>query len=178
MLIAVKDACVLIDLANGGLVARWFQLRIETHTTDAVLYELEDEAQFFEVKRFVDAGLIKVAPMYEGDKFEAIQAVANMAEEMGVSPPDASAFLLAQKLEAVLLTGDGDLRKQATARGITVFGVLWVLDMLVWNDVIDFQMASDSLREMLEKGARLPEGECDRRSQAWKEERKIRPREV
>lgn len=178
MLIAVKDACVLIDLANGKLIGRWFQLQIETHTTDAVLYEVEDEVQHKEVIGFVEAGMIKVSPMFESGGFEEIQAMSDLAGEMGVSVPDVSAFLLAEKLEAVLLTGDGDLRRHATARGVTVCGVLWVLDMLLWGDMIDFEMALDSLRAMLGKGARLPTNECQRRTQAWEDGKKIRPREV
>jgi len=178
MLIAVKDACVLIDLANGKLVGRWFQLQIETHTTDAVLYEVEDEAQHQEINGFVEAGMIHVSPMFESGGFEELQAITDVGNEMGVSVPDASAFLLAEKLDAVLLTGDGDLRKQATARGVTVCGVLWVLDMLLWEDVIDFGKAISSLQEMLDHGARLPAKECRRRTQAWEDEKKIRPREV
>jgi len=177
MLIAVKDACVLIDLANGGLVSHWFLLQIETHTTDAVVFELEDEAQYQEVILFVEAGLIKVTPMYGGDGFTSLQTLAKTAATMGVSVPDASAFLLARKLKAVLLTGDGDLRKQSKARGVTVCGVLWVLDMLVWHDAITFELAADSLTAMLEKGARLPEGECARRFRAWGEGRNIQPSE-
>lgn len=178
MLIAVKDACVLIDLANGKLIGRWFQLQIETHTTDAVLYEVEDEEQHKEVNSFVEAGLIKVAPMFDSGGFEEIQAMSDLADEMRVSVPDASAFVLAQKLDAVLLTGDGDLRKKATDRGVRVRGVLWVLDMLVWQGMIGFSIARESLQEMRRKGARLPLKECERRIHAWEREKKIRPREV
>lgn len=36
MKIAVKDANVLIDMAVGGLLESWFQLDIQTCTTDIV----------------------------------------------------------------------------------------------------------------------------------------------
>lgn len=178
MRIAVKDACVLIDLANGGLIAKWFQLQIETHTTDAVLFEVEDEAQRAEVMAFVEAGLIHVAPMYEAGSFEALQSLADAAADLGVSGPDASAYILADRLGAVLLTGDGGLRREAATRGVAVCGVLWIIDMLLWKDVIAFEAASASLRQMLERGARLPKVECERRCSAWADGRKIRPRQV
>lgn len=178
MLVAVKDTCVLIDLVNGGLLGRWFQLEIETHTTDAVLFEIEREDQNREVRELVEAGLLKVAPTYEATGGRSMQAVSDASVLMGVSVPDASAFLLAAALDAVLLTGDGALRKGATERGVQVCGVLWILDMLVWNDVIDFQTADRSLRAMLEHAARLPASECERRLNSWSRSRKIRPRRV
>lgn len=116
--------------------------------------------------------------MYEGDSFTSLQKLAATAESMGVSAPDASAFLLAERLDALLLTGDGYLRKQSEARGVTVCGVLWVLDMLVWHEVIDCAGAIRSLQQMLERGARLPPAECERRVGKWEEDEKIRPREV
>ena len=43
MKVAVKDACVLIDLANGGLLEAWFQRGIETHTTDLVARQVKTD---------------------------------------------------------------------------------------------------------------------------------------
>jgi len=59
MRIAVKDASILIDLAEGDLLGLWFQLKIETHTTDLVLGEVHRESQWQQVSAFVDAGLIQ-----------------------------------------------------------------------------------------------------------------------
>lgn len=176
MLVTVKDTCVLIDLVNGGLLGHWFQLEIETHTTDAVLYEIEREDQSREVTELVKAGLLKVSPTYEEKGNRSMQAVYEASEQMGVSFPDASAYLLATTLEAVLLTGDGALRKGATQGGVQVCGVLWILDMLLWHDVIDFQTADRGLNAMLEHAARLPPNECERRLNSWAKGRKIRPR--
>ena len=58
MRIAVKDASILIDLAEGDLLGLWFQLKIETHTTDLVLREVKQETQWQRVSPFVDAGLL------------------------------------------------------------------------------------------------------------------------
>ncbi|MBE7537967.1 MAG: hypothetical protein HS122_06110 [Opitutaceae bacterium] len=45
MRITVKDASILIDLAAGDLPGLWFQLQIETHTTDFVPREMKQEIQ-------------------------------------------------------------------------------------------------------------------------------------
>jgi len=60
MRVAVKDACLLIDLANGGLLEAWFQLGIETCTTDLVLRQVKADNQWQAVKAFVDASLLLV----------------------------------------------------------------------------------------------------------------------
>jgi hypothetical protein len=61
--VAVKDACVLIDLANGGLLEAWFQLGIETHTTDLVIRQVRTDRHWQAVSGFVEAGLLKVATL-------------------------------------------------------------------------------------------------------------------
>ena len=43
--IAVIDACIFIDLYDVGLVASFFKLEIEIHTTSSVYFELYDEQQ-------------------------------------------------------------------------------------------------------------------------------------
>ena len=41
MKIAVKDASVLFDLLEAGLLGSWFKLGIETHIPDLVLAEVQ-----------------------------------------------------------------------------------------------------------------------------------------
>lgn len=60
MRIAVKDASILIDLAEGDLLGLWFRLEIETHTTDLVLQEVKQETQWRRVSPFVDAKLLQI----------------------------------------------------------------------------------------------------------------------
>lgn len=59
---AVKDACVLIDLANGGLLESWFQLGIETHTTDLVLRQVMKDSQGESVAAFATSCADGVIP--------------------------------------------------------------------------------------------------------------------
>lgn len=66
-----------------------------------------------------------------------------------------------------LLTGDGRLRKAAVAAEVEVFGSLWLLDYLVETKTISSQRAAMSLRDMLDRGARLPRHACDERFRNW-----------
>ena len=112
MKVAVKDACVLIDLANGGLLEAWFQRGIETHTTDLVARQVKTDRNWQAVSGFIKAGLLKVATL-TGEQIE------RMHDELGTLPvglEDQTALFLAMELNAILLTGDRRLRLEGLKR--------------------------------------------------------------
>lgn len=80
---------------------------------------------------------------------------------------DVSCYLLARETGHPLLTGDGRLRKQATQDGLQVFGALWLLDQLVAHTVTTPDAATEGLKGMLARGARLPHAECQARLRDW-----------
>ena len=80
---------------------------------------------------------------------------------------DLSALLLAKSLRASLVTGDRRLRVLALSQGLSVHGVLWILDEMVVNQVVTTSQATEALRRMIAQGARLPAGECLRRLERW-----------
>jgi len=50
MKIAVKDASILIDLIEGGLLDSWFSREIETYATNLVLGELTEQEQSSQIE--------------------------------------------------------------------------------------------------------------------------------
>jgi len=84
-----------------------------------------------------------------------------------LSVVDLAALLLAKAMGANLVTGDRRLNELAKAQGLPVHGVLWVLDEMVIQHVLTATQAANALREMLEQGARLPNGECQKRFESW-----------
>ena len=163
MKVAVKDACVLIDLANGGLLDSWFELGLETHTTDFVINQVQRETQWRVVSGFVQAGLLKVKKL---DAAELRQMQTEFRESrLGIE--NNSALFLALKLKAVLITGDRRLRSQAERRSVEVHGVLWILDQLIAANKMVPRLASAKLRTMIDEGAYLPPDEVEKRFQAW-----------
>lgn len=164
MRIAVKDASILIDLAEGDLLGLWFQLKIETHTTDFVLNELRKESQWQYVSGFVDAGLIKK----HATEAAKIAGLVTYSQENHISVADASAVLLALRLKADLLTGDRKMRRTAQADRITTRGVLWILDQLVERGVLAKLEAANRLERIRAAGSRLPAAECEARLDAWR----------
>ena len=163
MKVAVKDACVLIDLANGGLLEAWFQLGIETHTTDLVLRQVKMDRQGLAVTAFVEANLLKVETLTG-------KQVLQMRAELGHLPvgvEDQSALFLAMELDAILLTGDRRLRLEGLRKSLEVRGVLWVLDELVKHRLLTSKLAAAKLQSLLADGAFLPHDECQKRLKSW-----------
>lgn len=163
MRIAVKDANVLIDLAEADLLLLWFGLGIPTHTTDLVLDEVERTAQRAKVEPFVTSKLLLI---HEARAVEMAK-IASVANEHGLSPADASALLLAKRLRATLVTGDGRLRKVACGLGVTVCGVLWIFDHLVQSGHLHVTDAARRLRHVMNSGTFLPASECEERLRRW-----------
>ena len=65
MKIAVKDASILIDLIEGGLLDSWFSREIETYATDLVLGELTEQEQSSKIEAYIKSGRL-VEVTYEG----------------------------------------------------------------------------------------------------------------
>ncbi len=163
MRVAVKDACVLIDLANGELLDAWFQLGIDTFTTDLVIRQVKAEHQWKAVSAFVEAGLLHVETL-TGSQIEQMTDILG-GSRIGLE--DQSALFLAIERKAILLTGDRRLRLQAGIHHVEVRGLLWVLDELVAHGLVPPSLVAVRLRSMRENGARLPNDECEKRFRQW-----------
>jgi hypothetical protein len=163
MKVAVKDACVLIDLANGGLLEAWFKLGVETYTTDLVLRQIKDEKQWAAVEPFVKSGLLKAETLTG----EEVLTMREMLNHLSVGIEDQSVLFLAIKLDAILLTGDRRLRMEGLRKSLEVRGVLWVLDELVSRKQLPPKQATERLQKLLDDGAFLPMEECKKRYSAW-----------
>ncbi len=163
MKVAVKDACVLIDLANGDLLDAWFRLGIETFTTNLVIRQVKTDHQWKAVSVFIEAGLLRIETL-TGDQLERME---EMLPSPRIDAADRSALFLAIEQGAVLLTGDRRLRIEAERREIEVRGVLWILDELVARDVLPPALAALRLQAMRDEGARLPADECETRLRQW-----------
>lgn len=157
--VLVTDTNIWIDLENGKILAGVFRLPYQFFTTD------------FAVEEFICPG------------WNALQELGLQTHELGpesmlelsqlvqihrqLSAVDLAALLLAKALGASLVTGDRRLHELAKAQGLPVHGVLWILDEMVIHYVLTATQAANALREMLDQGARLPDGECQKRFDRW-----------
>ena len=166
MILAIQDANILIDLQKAGLLEAYFRLGIETHTTDLVLLEVRPS-----VTAFVLTGQLRVKT-FTGTELAALLAF-KAQQPSSLSLEDCSAFHLALQMPAILLTGDNKLRLHAEKAKVETHGVLWLLDLLVEDAILDLTTAISCLEQLMKTNHRLPADECQRRLKLWAAGRRI-----
>lgn len=159
----VKDANVIIDLADAGLLQAWFSLGLRTTTTDFVESELKKGLQWEEVSVFIEQELLLVESFSPSD----ILSIVELGRKNGVGAADGSVLFLAERESGVLLTGDRKLRRKSEDIGIEVRGIFWIFDTLVEELVISPKRALSALKVIVTKGSRLPQQEAQKRMKLW-----------
>lgn len=161
--LVIQDANVIIDLVNAGLFEHWFTLKIKTITSDLVESELRKGSQWDCIAPFIESKMI------ESKTFKPTQMmeIHHLKLQTRVSVPDGSVLYLAKETGGFLLTGDRRLRTAADKLKLAVGGVLWILDRMVEGGAISNSLAASGLKKLLQKGARLPIAEVEKRARLW-----------
>lgn len=155
----MTDTNIWIDLEHGGLLAVVFDLPYQFLVPDFAIAELTQPSWATLQAHGVRAQ--SLAP-------DLVQVLFRLrSNHRALSVTDLAAFLTAQALDAILLTGDRHLAELANQAGLTVYGVLWVLDELLHWQCLELLPAAQALQQILAGGARLPARECRQRLQAW-----------
>ena len=165
MKVVVKDANILLDLVIGDILGAWLSLGYQTCTTHLVWTEVSDTKQREKVIPYIESGQIGLRDIDSTDWDE----IYSFSEKLGVSVPDGSVWFVARAENAILLSGDGRLRKAAKADGIEIRGILWVLDELVSRERLPPSTALSALTTILASGTYLPDEECEKRMELWRQ---------
>jgi len=159
--ILVVDTSIWIDLSNTELVDHFFKLPYSILVTDFVLSK---EYIHFGWKNLEQKGL----------RFQGLdpQGVAELFEfsqtHRKVSFIDLAMFIVARKVQGILLTGDDALRHLAMQE-LEVHGFLWVMDRMVDHSILEPMDAINRLYRILELlTTRIPKNECDKLIKKWK----------
>ena len=127
MAIAVNDANIFIDLFEIDLIDTFFKLKLDLHTTNLVMNELE-----FELKTALEKQVNKKKLIVK--KLNEVELEALKAKEITstkLTKPDVSVYAYAKELNVTILTSDNRLRKEAKAKGFEVHGILWVFETIL-----------------------------------------------
>jgi len=158
--VVVNDASCLIDLRKAKLLHLLVQLPCRLVIPLPVR---ESELLRFTPQEWaiLDAGI----EVFDLPPELVTEAVAVKAEFPGLSPNDCFCLVTTRLYEnAILLTGDGQLRSVASNDGRRVHGVLWVVDELrrlaLCNDAVIIE-ALEGWRD--DPAVRLPPSEITRR---------------
>lgn len=162
MKLHINDANILMDIVKLGLVDAFLALGFELYTTDFVFAEMEPEQQ----EALQSEVLIKL----EADQAD-IEAIFHKKEEhAGLSFEDCSTWHFAEKMDGVLVTGDGSLRKKASASGVEVRGMIYIIEQIKEQGLLPVATCVEKLRLLKELNDRLPMNEIDNRIQVWENE--------
>lgn len=130
--IVIKDACILFDLIDLGILAHFYQLDIKVYSTSIVISEVVDENQLNEIRMYIESGKICI------DSSSALEDIIEIIDKnKGLSLADGSVLELATRIGGYVLSSDKSLRNEAARRNIKVRGVLWVIEELQKNKIID-----------------------------------------
>ena len=156
----VNDASCLIDLRKGGLLGVLGALPY------TIVLPLPIRAS--ELLDFTDADwqTLDSTGMQTHDlTSEEVAAAATLRQKHPtLSINDCFCIATAQGLDGIVLTGDAGLRKAADGLGLTVHGVLWVIDELSIAKACPSAILVHALRQWLEDASVfLPDHEVTKR---------------
>lgn len=161
MLILVSDTSVLIDLERGELLEHAFSCGLIMAVPD-LLYQNELEMENGLYLRELGLNVLSLSP----DETEFAQSVRKVRPTLSL--PDCFALSCALREGHILLTGDRNLRNEATARKAEAYGLLWLLDQMEASDEISFTLLHEGLSKIVaHPRCRLPKAEVDGRLLRW-----------
>ncbi|MBV6440910.1 MAG: hypothetical protein DYG98_25075 [Haliscomenobacteraceae bacterium CHB4] len=152
MKIIITDTNVFIDLIKSGALDFFFLCPFEIYTTDLVLEEIKPQEQRAHLEKQVITNRLRVLQLSAEDVLAATQ-LPTQSNLKRIT--DKSVLLKAIQMQACLLSGDGDLRKEGQRAGLEVRGSLWVIRE-IWSaglsNVTDLLVMLDELS----RNTRLP----------------------
>ena len=170
MRIIINDANILIDLVHLNMMNNFIQLELDLKTTDFIFEELNDDQKEI-INVYIESNQIELITTEEDEDFESIASILDNSS--GLSFEDCSVWHYANKLNGILLSGDGKLRKQATANGVSVKGILYIFDQLLIKELISFDYAMEKIEELYKINPRLPIDAKDERISNWSDEKNV-----
>lgn len=160
----MQDANILIDLELASLLDLWFQIGIETHTTDLIREELE-KGKHTQALAYFESGHVHEHEL----SWDELAEVARLEIEVSSKAKfnDCSVLYLARKIDAMLISGDKPLRKAGEVRNIEIHGTLWIFDQLIDAKLLSPQLAIAKLQTLLSLKRYLPKQACEARIARW-----------
>ena len=166
--LVVSDTNIFIDLVKLGILADFFFLPWEIHTTDYVMDELTDSTQYDAVVSYYDRGRLSVGS-FTADE---VVTIHDQSSQPGcrLSPTDLSVIMYTKKNKgSSILTGDKLLRDTAQKEGLEVHGILFIFDALVENIMLPKPLAAELLENLYCFNKHFPASEIEKRINQWKQ---------
>jgi predicted nucleic acid-binding protein len=161
MKVLITDANILIDLLKTETVGCFFKLKCEVHTTRAVFDECNEDQRRV-LNKYSKSGRLSVYTLQVEDDSH-VESLLQLHPYLSFA--DCSVLHVADKLDAVLLTGDRKLKTVAQAGKVEVRGIFWVFDEMLKQKVIEKKEYSLKLAKLKDINRWLPEDEFKKRNE-------------
>ncbi len=152
--VVIKDACIFFDLIDLRLLSNFYQLPLTVITTPQVLAEITEDAQLEEVNIYLKSGQLQIDTIGQQDAIHTI-----FESNSRLSFTDASILETALRRNAAVLSSDNSLRKESSRQGLTVHGLLWVLEELYKQGFIELDGLLSKLEEYSKINVWAPKAE-------------------
>lgn len=152
--IVIQDACILFDLIDLGLIAPFFSLELTVMTTPQVVIEVTDDDQLHVTREFIENGTLIVDGTGGLTEIQEI-----LGKNSGLSFADSSVLELAIRVNGAVLSSDLKLRNATARSGLTVRGILWVVEELHASKLLSKTEALEKLSLYEKINDRAPRSE-------------------
>jgi len=170
MRLLINDANILIDIIKLELLDKFFSLSFRLLTTDFILEEL-NPIQKKEIENLINLEEIVLIKTTIVEDYLGINEL--LANSSGLSFEDCSVWYYSKKMNGILVTGDGKLRKTVTKDGIEVRGIIYLFDQMLEQELISFTEAMEKLELLYQINNRLPKKELEKRQNLWSNSQKV-----
>jgi len=152
--IAIKDACIIIDLIELQLIEAFYKLEMVVYTTEPVIAEITEEEQISMLSGYINSGALRIDS--EG-QFEDVGELTR--QNPSLSFADGSVLEVALRRGCMVLSCDASLRRTASTNSLVVKGVLWIIEELCNEEILTIEAAVEKLELYLLVNKRAPKSE-------------------
>ncbi len=160
--VAISDANIFIDLLAFDLIPFLFTIEFEIVTTQEVFNELIVEQQTA-LMPYISAERLTIMKL-NGPHFTEISLLQTSKR---LSFADHTVLYWAEKLPAMVLTGDKLLREACERQKLEVHGILWLFDRFLDAGLFDKYTARNLLTELMQFNPWLPKEACIKKLKEW-----------
>ena len=160
MRVVISDSSVLIDLAKVKLIEITLALPYEFIIPDVIFADELIDLQHYKREQLLELGF-KTGSLDGKQVGIALQYGFNYKP---LTTNDCFALVLAESIEqAILLTGDGDLRKTAQKHKVETHGIIWLCEQIRENQRGDDKILRTALEILRDDPrSRIPSRELNR----------------
>lgn len=158
MKLIVTDTNVFFDLIKIGALPEFFSIDYDICTTDFVLKEILLSDQREQIESFIRAKSLTIFEL-SPDEIDTVSNLLTKRVFKGIT--DKSMLWKASELACPLLTGDKKLRSEAEEMGIEVHGSIWVIEILLENNLIRKSIGIEFLESLKLVNGSLPYDKID-----------------